>query len=106
MNDMVNTLKNINNIPTEPKPKYEESERIKTFIITMYNDSYSSFLSRVCANTIEDTGSMMDYCFFPATTPNTVERDLKKISYIKDAHKLPWTWPTNDSENDYDLKRK
>lgn len=104
MNDMVNTLKNINSIPTEPKPKYEESERLKAFIITMYNDSYSSFLSRVAVGSIEDTNSLIDYCLFPATVPNTIAKDLKKITYIKDADKLPWTWPINDSENGYDLK--
>lgn len=104
MTDLVKNIKIINNekLP-EPIPM-DKSPRLKTFIIQMFNDSYSTYLSRQTAFSIEGTRSNLDYSFFPATTPTTIKTDLFKVFYFKYPNKITWTWPTSKEKNGYCLK--
>lgn len=104
MNKIVSDLHAINYGERLVKKQYKKPERIKAFVITMLNDSYSSFLSRVCTNTIEESGSHIDYSIFPATIPETIERDLSKITSIKNPESLAWTWPIDSKQDGYCLK--
>ena len=65
---------------------------IKGYIITMVNNHESTMASRLVINSIKETKSEIDPLIFPATTPDTVQEDLKKITTI-DAQFLKYSYP-------------
>ena len=65
---------------------------IKGYIITMINNHESTVASRQVIESINQTKSEIDPLIFPATTPETVKDDLKKITSI-DASYLDYTYP-------------
>ena len=102
--NMKAVLAQINNQYNEEVYQYElPNKRIKAFIITDLNDSTSMYNARKCGYSIEKSKSEVDYVWYPSCTASTVERDLKKITYIDNAHELPWTWPTTKEQEGNDL---
>ena len=65
---------------------------IKGYIITMVNNHESTLASRQVIGSIKQTKSEIDPLIFPATTPDTVQQDLKKITSI-DAQWLKYSYP-------------
>ena len=54
---------------------------IKGYIITMVSNHESTLASRQVIGSIKQTKSEIDPLIFPATTPDTVQQDLKKITH-------------------------
>ena len=65
---------------------------IKGYIITMINNHESTLASRQVIGSIKETKSEIDPLIFPATTPDTVKEDLRKITTI-DAEFLQYSYP-------------
>ena len=77
---------------TETRRLYRSENMIKGYIITMVNNHESTLASRQVIGSIKQTKSEIDPLIFPATTPDTVEQDLKKITSI-DAQLLKYSYP-------------
>ena len=60
---------------------------IKGYIITMVNNHESTLATRQVIGSIKETQSEIDPIIFPATTPDTLAEDLRKIKSF-DATKL------------------
>lgn len=65
---------------------------IKGYIISLANHHDSTLASRQLIASINKTKSEIDVKILPATTPETIGDDLKKITYI-DASNLYYTYP-------------
>ena len=65
---------------------------IKGYIISLANHHDSTLASRQLIASINKTKSEIDVKILPATTPETIGDDLKKITYI-DASNLHYTYP-------------
>lgn len=104
MANLATTIQSINQKgAVVKKMKYNSSSRIKTFIITMLNDSYSVFLSRKLTLALESMENDLDISLYPATIPDTILQGLSSISY-KNLSNAPWTWPTKSQDDGYCLK--
>lgn len=80
-----------------------EKRNIKAIIITLMNDANATFSTRNLLKSIRDTKSQINPLVMDATTPETIEEDLKKVYYLKGT-KVEYTWPTDESQNGLDLK--
>ena len=76
---------------TEIRRLYRSESMIKGYIITMVNNHESTLASRQVIGSIKQTKSEIDPLIFPATTPDTVQQDLKKITSI-DAQWLKYSY--------------
>lgn len=88
---------------------------IKTFIITLMNNHQSQVSTRVLLKSIEITNSSLQPFVMPATTPETIDKDIRSTfskeyyKYLyKDGRKghrneLNYTWPKTSAEDHLDL---
>ena len=63
---------------------------MKALVITLTNNHEATLASRQLIASIKKTQSKLEPMVIDATTPLTMNEDLKKIDYI-DADGLPWT---------------
>ena len=71
---------------------YRSESMIKGYIISMVNNHESTLATRQVINSIKKTQSEIDPIVFPATTPDTLAEDLRKIKSF-DATNLQYTYP-------------
>ena len=64
---------------TETRRLYRSEGMIKGYIITMVNNHESTLATRQVISSIKETQSEIDPIIFPATTPDTLADDLRKI---------------------------
>lgn len=88
---------------------------IKAFIISLMNNHQSQVSTRNLLKSIEITGSLIQPFIMPATTPETIDQDLKSnfseeyFQYLyKDSRRghrkeLKYTWPKSPAEDHLDL---
>lgn len=79
------------------------SKRIKgipAFIITLQDDRVSMTGARKLIKSIENTNSFVDPYIVPASTPETVNKDLEQFALNENN----WTWPKNPGESRLDIK--
>lgn len=79
-------------------------KKINAYIICMLNDSVSTYSTRRLIQSIYNTESNINPLVMDATTPESIERGLRDISYLGNPKSLDYTWPTQDSQNGLDMK--
>ena len=77
---------------TETRRLHRSKGMIKGYIISMIGDFESESATRQLITSIQRTQSQIDPIIFPATTPDTLGTDLKKIDSF-DATNLQYTYP-------------
>ena len=77
---------------TETRRLHRSKGMIKGYIISMVGDFESESATRQLITSIQRTQSQIDPIIFPATTPDTLGTDLKKIDSF-DATNLQYTYP-------------
>ena len=83
---------------------------IKAFIISMPNNQQSTVSTRKLLQSIYATQATVQPFIIPATTPDTIERDIK-ATFSKDYYKNIWTkesgirytWPKHSAEDGIDF---
>tara|TARA_B100000282_G_C31729149_1_gene490033 strand:- start:400 stop:1140 length:741 start_codon:yes stop_codon:yes gene_type:complete len=76
---------------------------MKALVITLTNNHEATLASRQLIASIKKTQSKLEPMVIDATTPLTMNEDLKKIDYI-DADGLPWTWPLSEEDDKLDMR--
>lgn len=83
---------------------------IKAFIISLINNSQAQYTTRNLLHSINLTQSLLQPYIVPATTPETIDLDIKNnfnLEYIKTlydkAGKIRYTWPKTPVENGIDF---
>lgn len=77
------------------------NRHIKAIIISLAQQAAATHSTRVLINSIEKTRSNINALVMVATTPETIEKGLDSIYYLKSRPK--WTWPSDPSQNGLDL---
>jgi hypothetical protein len=115
MTDLVTALSIINNRPVKKKKPMDQINKgknnyMKAFVIMMTNDKISTVGVRSLNRSIESTGSKIKLFHSEATTPSTIERDIRATLSETDAEKLftitneiYYSWPKSSDENRLDF---
>lgn len=74
---------------------------MKAFVIKLKNRQDKEV--ETLRQSIVDTKTKLDLNIWEASEPDTIKKDLDRFQYLDKRH-WKWTWPTNPSENGFDLK--
>jgi GR25 family glycosyltransferase involved in LPS biosynthesis len=108
MNDLVNSIKdnlNSNLYKSDLGAFTTKMEQnmifgLPAFIITMHNNAQSTVGARRLIQSMRQTKSFFNPVIYPATTPETLQEDLKTIELDLTA----WTWPITPGKKQLDLR--
>ena len=77
---------------------------IEAYIIRIDNNGIQTEGAAACLASIRKTDSQVYPMFFNATVPDSIDDHLKNDFRYFNASKFKWTWPTDPTENNLDLK--
>ena len=105
--DLMNTLMDINQATQNLNSEWagnallypQMEKKLIAFIISLPNDSVATASTRKLIQSIRDTNSDVNPFIMPATTPETLETDLKSMGY----NLSQWTWPIVPLQKKIDL---
>ena len=91
-------LQNVLNDTIEPS-RVDYGSKLDAYAIVNVNDNNAQYGSRRLVQSEHNVQSFRQLFLFPATTSETAEKDLLRISAVADARKIQWNWPLTKEES-------
>jgi len=77
---------------------------INGYIITVTTDNNAIESAYKCIDSIEETGSAIEYEIFDATTPENLKNHMPYSPLVDTGKKIMWNWPIMSSDDGLDMK--
>ena len=90
-------VQNILNQEYDPV-RVDYGSKLDAYAIVNVHDNQSQYGSRRLVQSEHNVQSFRQIFLFPATTSETAEKDLLRISAVDDARRIQWTWPLKEGE--------